>query len=292
MDEQLVQAAARAQWEVRWPGRPYRAGTLLEKQVAAGLAVVDEQVSIWKGQALAEHATLEQVAAEVHRIMDGADAADFGANEFKHQYARGLMRAAKSIEKVLSDGSDCPSQSERLAELVQQWRAKGAQADLLGVINVWDEAADQLSKALAKEATDDHETAETIRYTADVVLLTDDGQVLLIQRGHDPHAGKWAFPGGHVDQGESSRTAAVRELAEETGITFRGDALRQVGVFDEPGRDPRGRYVTVAYAAIVDRPIQPMPGDDAVQARWWPVTDLPELAFDHAEILGNILAKE
>ncbi|MFD5695924.1 NUDIX domain-containing protein [Streptomyces rubiginosohelvolus] len=125
---------------------------------------------------------------------------------------------------------------------------------------------------------------ETIRYTADVVLLAA-GHVLLIQRRWDPHAGSWALPGGHVDIGEASLQAAVRELEEETGITIAATEMRQVGAFDGPGRDPRGRYVTVAYTAALPEPVAPTPLDDAADARWWPLTDLPDLAFDHADIL-------
>ncbi|GGZ18350.1 NUDIX domain-containing protein [Streptomyces nitrosporeus] len=126
---------------------------------------------------------------------------------------------------------------------------------------------------------------ETIRYTADVVLLAA-GHVLLIQRRWDPHAGSWALPGGHVDAGEASLQAAVRELKEETGLPVAADALRQVGAFDAPGRDPRGRYVTVAYTATLPELTAPTAKDDAADARWWPLTALPDLAFDHAAILA------
>lgn len=138
------------------------------------------------------------------------------------------------------------------------------------------------------------ETFESIRYTADVVLLTGNRgagrlpfDVLLIQRGWDPFKGAWALPGGHVDAGETSREAAARELGEEAGVEVDAAVLRQLGVYDAPGRDPRGRYVTVAYVAIVDR-LVPVAGDDAVAARWWPLNDLPELAFDHADILAAL----
>jgi 8-oxo-dGTP diphosphatase len=138
------------------------------------------------------------------------------------------------------------------------------------------------------------ERSETIRYTADVVLLTPNQRagvlpfdVLLIQRGWAPYEGAWAFPGGHVDVGETSRAAAARELAEETGIPVDPDALRQLGVYDAPNRDPRGRYVTVAYTLIVDRTV-PTAGTDARAARWWPLNELPGLAFDHADILSDL----
>ncbi|MEU2462545.1 NUDIX hydrolase [Streptomyces sp. NPDC012473] len=129
------------------------------------------------------------------------------------------------------------------------------------------------------------ETFETIRYTADVVVTTTDGHVLLIQRGWDPHKGMWALPGGHVDPGETSRNAAVRELAEETSVYAMPAELEQVGIWDAPHRDPRGRYVTVAYhlTVIPGTPIEAK--DDAVDAQWWPLSDLPPLAFDHADII-------
>ncbi|MGW2844661.1 NUDIX domain-containing protein [Streptomyces sp. NPDC001274] len=126
---------------------------------------------------------------------------------------------------------------------------------------------------------------ETIRYTADVVVTTDDNRVLLIQRAHAPHAGQWALPGGHVDTGETSRDAAARELAEETGIYATPGELTQIGVWDAPDRDPRGRYVTAAYAVTVHSRTQAEPATDAADARWFHLTNLPELAFDHAEII-------
>ncbi|SOD67501.1 8-oxo-dGTP diphosphatase [Streptomyces zhaozhouensis] len=126
---------------------------------------------------------------------------------------------------------------------------------------------------------------ETIHYTADVVLIAD-GQVLLIQRGWPPHQGAWALPGGHVDPGETSLQAAVRELAEETGIQLAPTQLRELGVWGAPGRDPRGRYATTAYVAMLPEPIQPTAGDDATAAAWWPLDALPTLAFDHAGIIA------
>lgn len=129
------------------------------------------------------------------------------------------------------------------------------------------------------------ETFETIRYTADVVVTTTDGHVLLIERGWDPFKGQWALPGGHVDTGETSRAAAARELAEEAGVHASPEELVQLGVFDAPARDPRGRYVTVAYHLTVIPGKIIEAGDDATNAEWWPLSDLPPVAFDHADIL-------
>ncbi|MEV7076634.1 NUDIX hydrolase [Streptomyces sp. NPDC093990] len=135
------------------------------------------------------------------------------------------------------------------------------------------------------------ETFETIRYTADVVALTPDSKVLLIERDWPPYEGHWALPGGHVDPGETSRAAAAGELVEETGVPVGAYDLRQIGVWDSPGRDPRGRYVTVAYAAVVPPGTQIVAGDDARTARWWPLNDLPDrLAFDHAATLSTATA--
>lgn len=129
--------------------------------------------------------------------------------------------------------------------------------------------------------------------TADAVLLVraDDGpRALVVRRGNPPFQGSWALPGGFVDIDEDLRHAAVRELAEETGL--RVTQLRQLGAYGAPDRDPRHRTVSVAYLAVLDEPLDPTAGDDAAHAEWQPVDWLLEedrLAFDHAQILRDAL---
>jgi 8-oxo-dGTP diphosphatase len=121
----------------------------------------------------------------------------------------------------------------------------------------------------------------------DVVALAD-GRVLLIRRGHPPFEGSWALPGGFVDPGERVAEAAVRELREETEVE--AGALELLGVYDTPGRDPRGHTVSVVYTARLAAAVPARGGDDASEARWFPTGELPELAFDHALILGDALS--
>lgn len=127
--------------------------------------------------------------------------------------------------------------------------------------------------------------------TADVVAVHAGGvpKVLLVRRGNEPFAGRWALPGGFVDEGELPEGAARRELAEETGFAFAGD-LALVGVYGEPGRDPRGWTVSVAYLAMVAGEASVAGGDDAAEARWFAVGELPPLAFDHDVIVADALA--
>ena len=109
-------------------------------------------------------------------------------------------------------------------------------------------------------------------------------EVLLIQRGIPPFEGQWALPGGLVLPDEDIETAVRRELFEEAGIAPAW--LEQLYTFGRPDRDPRGRTITVAWLGLV-QPSQYLPqaSTDAHDARWWPLTDLPQLAFDHAAIL-------
>jgi 8-oxo-dGTP diphosphatase len=124
--------------------------------------------------------------------------------------------------------------------------------------------------------------------TVDIVLLTPEEQprVLLIRRKNDPFAGMWALPGGFIDMEEPLEAAAYRELYEETGVKV--ERLEQLHTFGAPGRDPRGRTVSVVYVGMADAArLQPRAADDAVEVSWQPLQRLPALAFDHAKILAK-----
>jgi 8-oxo-dGTP diphosphatase len=124
--------------------------------------------------------------------------------------------------------------------------------------------------------------------TADVLLLVS-GEILLIRRGRDPHRGSWAFPGGFVDEGETVLAAAQRELEEETGVT--GMTLQQFATYADPGRDPRGRTVSIVHWARLERKPESKAGDDAAETGWYPLEQLPQqMAFDHAKIARDFLA--
>ena len=127
--------------------------------------------------------------------------------------------------------------------------------------------------------------------TTDCVIFGYDGKelkVLLIERGIEPFKGRWAFPGGFLNMDEDALAGARRELKEETGLE---DAfIEQFHTFSEPGRDPRGRVITIAHYALVK--IQEVEGgDDAAQARWFPIGEVPPLAFDHDRILRMAMSR-
>jgi 8-oxo-dGTP diphosphatase len=108
-------------------------------------------------------------------------------------------------------------------------------------------------------------------------------RLLLIQRKHEPLEGRWALPGGFVEIDEDLPEAAARELAEETGL--RNVPLEQLRTFGKPGRDPRGRAITIVYLGLAERGWeQARAADDAADVRWFDIDDLPAMAFDHDEI--------
>lgn len=121
--------------------------------------------------------------------------------------------------------------------------------------------------------------------TTDCVIFGFDGQqlkVLLIKRGIEPYIGHWAFPGGFLRMDETAEQGALRELKEETGLE--NAFVEQLGAFSEVKRDPRERVITIAFFALVN--ISDVKGgDDAAEADWFRIDDMPTLAFDHDHIL-------
>lgn len=130
--------------------------------------------------------------------------------------------------------------------------------------------------------------------TTDAVVFGFDGEqlnVLLIERGNEPYLGCWALPGGFIKEDDKSATDSVyRELHEETNV--QDIYLEEFKTFSEVGRDPRERVITIAFFALVVKDkYKPKGGDDARKAEWFPVDKLPELAFDHEEIVKEALER-
>lgn len=140
--------------------------------------------------------------------------------------------------------------------------------------------------------------------TADVVVIDKDNRVLLIKRKGHPFLGKYAIPGGFANPDENIMGTALRELEEETGVT--GIEIIPVGLYSEPGRDPRGWVVSQAFVAKISEDLKVTAGDDAAEAIWFEIVrecgkiflvnntlriSADELAFDHAQVLADALDK-
>jgi 8-oxo-dGTP diphosphatase len=125
------------------------------------------------------------------------------------------------------------------------------------------------------------------KLTADGAVLIDN-KILLIKRKNDPYKGKWALPGGFVEYGEKVEDAVVREVLEETGIKSTIKDL--IGIYSDPNRDPRGHTITVVYLLKKEGGVL-IPEDDAVDAKFFDINNLPELAFDHEVIIRDIIRR-
>ncbi len=123
------------------------------------------------------------------------------------------------------------------------------------------------------------------KLTVDGIVLKD-GKILLIKRKNQPFEGKWALPGGFVEYGEKTENATVREVFEETGLKTKINHL--VGVYSDPNRDPRGHTVSIVYVLdICDGELKS--GDDACDAKFFDLKNLPDLSFDHECIIKEVL---
>jgi 8-oxo-dGTP diphosphatase len=119
----------------------------------------------------------------------------------------------------------------------------------------------------------------------------EEYQILLIQRAQAPYKGQFALPGGFIEMNESLEEAALRELFEETGVA--NLHLTQIQTFSDPDRDPRGRVISTCFGCVLDagERIQIEAGDDAADADWFGLADLPPLAFDHSIVIQAAISK-
>jgi len=133
---------------------------------------------------------------------------------------------------------------------------------------------------------------QAISVTVDTVVFKKESEatlVLLIRRKNPPFQNKWALPGGFVEDHENLETAAKRELKEETGIEL--SSCEQLYTFGNVGRDPRGRTISVAYVGFSNKSDHPKAADDAKEAKWFEIENLPDLAFDHQEIISLAISR-
>lgn len=118
--------------------------------------------------------------------------------------------------------------------------------------------------------------------TVDAIMIKE-GEILLIRRGKEPFAGLWALPGGFIDYGESAEVAVLREVKEETNMD---GIAKQFRVYSTPDRDPRGHTISIVFAVNNTYGVEKA-GDDASDVNYFPLNDLPPLAFDHRQIIND-----
>jgi 8-oxo-dGTP diphosphatase len=128
--------------------------------------------------------------------------------------------------------------------------------------------------------------------TVDAAVLVnqiDGWNILLVERKHDPYQGCYALPGGFVEEDETLEEAIARELHEETNLALNN--LQQFRAYSKPDRDPRGRTISVIFISVLNTFPDVVAGDDAAAVRWFPLDQLPQLAFDHDQIVHDIVKK-
>ena len=134
--------------------------------------------------------------------------------------------------------------------------------------------------------------------TADMVVTSRSTfgthYILLIKRDNEPFKDSWALPGGFLDMNETLVDCAIRELREETGIDLLEDSdnipvIKNIGIYDRVDRDPRGRVISNAFITFIDKlHFNIKAGDDAKEVKWFNMKKLPNLAFDHEEIIEKV----
>ena len=128
------------------------------------------------------------------------------------------------------------------------------------------------------------------RVTIDAIVMENE-KILLVQRGKPPFVDSWALPGGHIELGELVEDAVIREIKEETSLDIKIEKL--FNVYSQPGRDPRGHYITIVYVCIVkNKKQQVLGGDDAKEAKFFDLQEISKLnlAFDHGKIIKDFLS--
>lgn len=133
---------------------------------------------------------------------------------------------------------------------------------------------------------------QNIAVTTDCAIFYSNKKgikILLVRRKNDPFKGIWALPGGFLNEDEPLETGTKRELQEETGLEVK--KLQQIMAFGALGRDPRGRTISIAFWGEIFSEEKVQAADDAMDARWFETTKLPELAFDHKQIIELAIVK-
>jgi len=118
------------------------------------------------------------------------------------------------------------------------------------------------------------------------MVLIENGKVLLIRRAREPFMGEWAIPGGRIEDDETAEGCAKREMKEETSLDV--EVIRLIGLYSDPARDPRGMIAAGYLVRRVGGAVRA--GDDAAEARWYPLDKLPKLCADHAKILADAIS--